>query len=121
MVGLVAAALLAGFLFMPKGSSDLEEEKVETGDITTFYSFSGTVEAKNRKTMMSDAAMQIKEIEVKVGERVEKGDVLMTTLGLCFSSSNSFRDLVRSKMSNFLLSMRGYLKKSANKERAICW
>ncbi|MEH7748583.1 HlyD family efflux transporter periplasmic adaptor subunit, partial [Neobacillus drentensis] len=51
----------------------------ETGDITTYFSFSGTVEAKNRKTMMSDTAMQIKEIEVKIGERIEKGDVLLTT------------------------------------------
>ncbi|MFB5196064.1 efflux RND transporter periplasmic adaptor subunit [Neobacillus sp. KR4-4] len=79
VVGLIAAVLLTGFLFMPKESGDLEEEKAITGDITTYYTFSGTVEAKNRKTMMSDTAMQIKEIEVKVGEQVEKGDVLLTT------------------------------------------
>lgn len=79
LIGLFASALFTGYLFMPKGASDLEEEKAETGDIITYYSFSGTVEAKNRKTMMSDTAIQIKEIEVEVGEEVEKGDVLLTT------------------------------------------
>lgn len=79
IVGLVVAALISAVLFTPKGSGDFEEEKAQTGDITTYYSFSGAVEAKNRKTIMSEAALQIKELKVKVGDQVKNGDILMET------------------------------------------
>lgn len=50
-----------------------------TGDITTYYSFSGSVEAINRQTAFADKAMQIKAINVSAGQKVMKDDVLMTT------------------------------------------
>lgn len=49
------------------------------GDLTTYYSFSGSVEAKNRETVFADKAVQVKEIDVEEGQAVKKDDVLMTT------------------------------------------
>jgi multidrug efflux pump subunit AcrA (membrane-fusion protein) len=79
IVGLVTAALVSGVLFKPKGVDASEKEKAQTGDITTYYSFSGSVEAKNRKTITSNAPMQIKEIKVNAGDQVKNGDVLIVT------------------------------------------
>lgn len=79
IIGLFIAALVSAVLFTPKGLADYEEEKAQTGDITTYYSFSGAVEAKNRKTIMSEAPIQVKEIKVKTGDQVKSGDVLLIT------------------------------------------
>lgn len=48
-----------------------------TGDITTYYSFSGNVDTKNRQTIMSDKMMQISDIYVHEGDIVKKDDVLI--------------------------------------------
>ena len=53
------------------------DAKVE--DITTYYSFSGNVETKNRQTAMSQKVMQIAEIKVKEGDTVKEGAVLIKT------------------------------------------
>jgi multidrug efflux pump subunit AcrA (membrane-fusion protein) len=79
IVGLIVASLISTLLFTPKGLGNVEKEKAQTGDIATYYSFSGAVEAKNRKTITSEEAIQIKEIKVKVGDQVKNGDVLMVT------------------------------------------
>lgn len=49
----------------------------ESGDITTYYSFSGNIATKNRQTIISEKVMQISEIEIAEGDSVEEGDVLM--------------------------------------------
>jgi multidrug efflux pump subunit AcrA (membrane-fusion protein) len=79
IIGIVAAALIAAAVFMPKGTGAFQEEVAETGDITTFYSFSGAIEAKNRETVMSEKAMQISEVKVKEGDKVKRGDSLLET------------------------------------------
>ncbi|MDR6120426.1 multidrug efflux pump subunit AcrA (membrane-fusion protein) [Bacillus sp. SLBN-46] len=79
IVGLIVASLISAVLLTPKGIGNVEKEKAQTGDIATYYSFSGAVEAKNRKTVTSEEAIQIKEIKVKVGDQVKTGDVLMVT------------------------------------------
>ena len=56
-----------------------DEVEVKAGDIRTYYSFSGSIEAKNRQTIFSDQAMRIKEFEVKKGDIVKKDDVLYRT------------------------------------------
>lgn len=56
-----------------------DEVEVKAGDIRTYYSFSGSIEAKNRQTIFSDQAMRIKEFKVKKGDIVKKDDVLYRT------------------------------------------
>jgi len=79
LVAIIIISIVSMVLFPPKGSSDFEEEKAQTGNITTYYSFSGAVEAKNRKTIISEAPMQVKEMKVEPGDKVKSGEVLMIT------------------------------------------
>ena len=58
---------------------DSKEVIPTKGDLTTYYSFSGSVEAKNRETVFASKAMQIKDIKVEEGQIISKDDVLMTT------------------------------------------
>lgn len=53
-----------------------DEIEVKTGDIKTYYSFSGSIEAKNREVVFSEQAEQVREFKVEVGDIVEKDQVL---------------------------------------------
>jgi HlyD family secretion protein len=54
-----------------------ESETASLGDITTYYSFSGNIEAKSRALIMSDRNMQIDAILVSEGDVVSEGDKLL--------------------------------------------
>jgi HlyD family secretion protein len=78
----VAIILFAVSFFMRPALSGYENVKAKIGNITTYYSFSGNVDTKNRQTVVSDKVMQISSLNVKEGDLVTKGDVLFkTTLG----------------------------------------
>jgi multidrug efflux pump subunit AcrA (membrane-fusion protein) len=77
--GIVAVGIISSVLFTPKGPGAFEKETAQTENITTYYSFSGAVEAKTKKTIMSEEVMQIKEIKFKAGDQVKEGDVLLVT------------------------------------------
>jgi HlyD family secretion protein len=70
--------LIAAYFLRPKRVS-YESVTAKTGDITTYYSFSGNIQAKNRQTVMSEKVMQVSELEVKEGDTVKEGDLLMKT------------------------------------------
>jgi HlyD family secretion protein len=75
IIGIICAVV---FLKQPKTTS-YESVVAKTGDITTYYSFSGNVETKNRQTVMSEKVMQISAINFKEGDTVKEGDVLIET------------------------------------------
>jgi len=75
VVGAVVFAVVS--IGNAKGAYD--EEKVLRGDITTYYSFSGVIEAKNHDEILADKAMQIKEVLVAEGDKVKKDDELFKT------------------------------------------
>lgn len=81
-IGLIVVIVI-GMLALPilfrKGNSNYTEVIPQKGDITTYYSFSGSVEAKNRQSVLADRIMQIKDIKVEVGQVVKKDDVLIVT------------------------------------------
>ncbi|QFF98409.1 HlyD family efflux transporter periplasmic adaptor subunit [Psychrobacillus glaciei] len=79
ILGLVILGVLCARLLMSRGLSGFDEETVKSGDITTYYSFSGVVESKNRQNVMSEKVMQIDQIKVKEGDKVKKDDVLLKT------------------------------------------
>ncbi|MDX8288724.1 HlyD family efflux transporter periplasmic adaptor subunit [Metabacillus indicus] len=79
VIGFAVAGAAAAPLFMPKGQAVYKEVSAENGNLSSYYTFSGTVEAKNRKTVRSDAAMQIEEMKVEKGDAVKKDDVLLET------------------------------------------
>lgn len=76
LIAIVLLFLAAGYLTR-QGRTPYESVNAKTADITTYYSFSGNVDTKNRQTVMPDKAMQISEIEVKEGDMVKEGDVLL--------------------------------------------
>lgn len=73
----------AGAFFLPKIGApkevELDELEVKSGDISTYYSFSGSIEAKNRQIIFADQAVQIKEFNVEIGDIVQKDDILYKT------------------------------------------
>lgn len=80
IIGVCIAALLGAFAaFRPK-SGNSTEVTPKKSDITTYYSFSGSIEAKNKQAVFADKAMQIQEIKVEKGQVIKKDDVLMTTV-----------------------------------------
>jgi len=70
---------IAAILLMRPTPTSYESVDAQTGDITTYYSFSGNIETKNRQTVMSEKVMQVSEINVKEGDTVKEGDVLISS------------------------------------------
>ncbi|TGE38934.1 HlyD family efflux transporter periplasmic adaptor subunit [Desulfosporosinus fructosivorans] len=79
VIGLLAVASGITLYAMPQKTS-YTEVKTTTGNLATNYSFSGSIEAKNRQTVFADKTMQIKTIKVQEGEQVSTDTVLMTTI-----------------------------------------
>jgi HlyD family secretion protein len=77
IVIVVIAAIL--FIASRRNRTNYTDVSTTTGNITTYYSFPGTIAAKNSQTLYADKAMQIKAINVTAGQSVKKDDVLMTT------------------------------------------
>ncbi|KPU44790.1 multidrug resistance protein MdtA [Oxobacter pfennigii] len=81
VLGLLTAAFVLNRIFMPR-STLYTEIKASTGGLETYYSFPGSIEVKNKETVLSDRNMQIKSIKVKEGDRVSENTVLLTaTMG----------------------------------------
>ena len=79
ILGLLAVALAISIYAMPK-KTNYTEIKATPGNLATNYSFSGSIEAKNRQTVYADKAMQIKEIKAQEGQTVSTDTVLLTTV-----------------------------------------
>jgi len=75
----IAAAGIAVTLLMRPAPTSYESVDAKTQDITTYYSFSGNVETKNRQTVMSEKVMQVSDIKVKEGATVKENAVLIKT------------------------------------------
>jgi multidrug efflux pump subunit AcrA (membrane-fusion protein) len=78
MIGLLIITIAAAAIFLPKGTGAFQEEVAETGDIMTYYNFPGTIDSKNRETIISEKPMQIDKVNVEQGDQVKSGDVLLT-------------------------------------------
>lgn len=79
LAAVVVIGALGLFAASRRRGADYTSVTAKTGDITNYYSFSGTVAAKNSQILYADKAMQIKDVDVSEGQSVKKGDVLMTS------------------------------------------
>lgn len=79
IAGILAFLVIGALALLLTRQQSVEYESVtaQAGDITTYYSFLGNIEAKNRQTVMSEKAMQLSEILVEEGDLVEEGEVLI--------------------------------------------
>lgn len=85
VIGLIIGILVVALgivLYMKPGKINYTEVKAVNGNLSTNYSFSGSIEAKNRETVLADKNMQIKEIKVQKGEQVSPDtNLIITTMG----------------------------------------
>lgn len=77
VIGVIAAVMIPRLGKAKDVAGD--EIEVKTGNIKTYYSFSGSIEAKNRQIVFADQPIQISEFKVKAGDMVKKDDVLYKT------------------------------------------
>lgn len=76
---IIAVVVTAARFILRPAHKSYESAKAKISNITTYDSFSGNVETKNRQTVMSEKMMQISDIKVKNGDIVKAGDVLIKT------------------------------------------
>ncbi len=79
IIGVLAVAAGITLYALPK-KTNYTEVQATMGNLATSYSFSGSLEAKNRQTVFADRAMQIKAIKVEAGQKVTTDTVIMTTV-----------------------------------------
>ncbi len=79
--GIIAAAVTGYIAYKAMRPSVIayKSVKAQTGDITTYYSFSGNVVSKNRQKVIAENLMRIEKIHVQKGDIVEEGSLLTTT------------------------------------------
>lgn len=77
IIGIIAAVMIPRFTKEKDIAGD--ELEVKSGSIETYYSFSGSIEAKNRQTVFADQPIQISKFMVNVGDMVEIDDLLYKT------------------------------------------
>jgi HlyD family secretion protein len=78
----IIAVIIAGisiYILTKPVQSNYESVEAKTGDISTFYSFTGNVGTKNRQTVIAEIVMQISTINVKEDDMVKTGDVLFVS------------------------------------------
>jgi HlyD family secretion protein len=73
----VVAAFVFRLTLRPQ-AANFNEETAKTQDITTYYSFSGNIQSKDSQIVVSKKILPIKELFVKEGDVVKKGDTLFT-------------------------------------------
>jgi len=73
-------AVIAGLFIIFRPAKEVSiQEMVQQKDVTTYYSFSGVIDVKQRENVIADSMMQIKRLYVKEGDKVKKGDILFQT------------------------------------------
>lgn len=77
---LILAAVGAYWVFsMRPAPSDYESVRARIGNITTYYSFSGNVEARYRQSIRATSPFKINRLRVNEGDAVKAGDILAET------------------------------------------
>lgn len=74
VVAVVAVVLLGG---NRQQASAVYQETAVTGSITSYYSFTGNVKVENSQSIAATASVTVREVYVKDGDHVLKGDRLL--------------------------------------------
>lgn len=70
---------LGAFLIFRPNAATLNSATVTKASIETYYTFSGNIASKNMQNVMASSVLQISELNVQEGDRVEKDTVLFKT------------------------------------------
>lgn len=105
VLAVVCAAILAGVLYLffkPDPLPQVGVAEVERDSITQTLDFSGTVSSVQKGTFIPIDGTKVITVNVKVGERVKKGDVLAT-----FDTS-SLNSTIAEKQKAYLTAVENY-------------
>lgn len=78
IIGLLVLATVIYLVVRPKDTS-YTEETAKTQDLTTYYSFTGNIEAKDTQKVIAMSATKITKVYVKEGDKVKEGTDLFKT------------------------------------------
>lgn len=83
IIGVVLVVIVVSVIACSMSSTSplYAEETVTQRDISTYYSFAGTVSSKNKQDITADTIMQVKTCHVKIGDKVKKDQKLLTLNG----------------------------------------
>ncbi len=73
----IVLALAAGALMRPADTALYAETQVKRGEISTTYSFTGSLAAERTQTVTAAAADRVKNLYVEANAKVEEGDKLL--------------------------------------------
>lgn len=75
----IIIGIVVSFVQCSKKATEMlfEEDEVAVRDIQNYHSFNGTISAKNEQVIYPEVAAKVKEVKVKKGDQVKKGDVIM--------------------------------------------
>lgn len=73
----IVLALAAGALMRPADTALYTETQVKRGEISTTYSFTGSLAAERTQTVTAAAADRVKNLYVEANAKVEEGDKLL--------------------------------------------
>ena len=79
LIAVVAIVLFLSTVVMKPTAEAYKEYSAKIGDITTYYSFSGSVETQHRQTVVSNVQMNVSDVYVQVGDTVQQNDTLLTS------------------------------------------
>lgn len=77
VIGLIVLALAGYALFSPGAEMAYSQTQVAMGDISTTYSFTGSIVAPRTQTIAATAAGKVKDVYVEANQQVEEGDRVM--------------------------------------------
>lgn len=79
VLGVVLLALIAAWFFKPRNPLDgYDTETVQARNITTYYSFTGTLQPAEQETVTAERSGTVETVHVQEGDRVEEDDILVT-------------------------------------------
>lgn len=77
VLAVIVLALAAGLLKSPADNTIYSETQVTRGEISTTYSFTGSLSAKRTQTAVAAASDRVKDVLIEANQSVEKGDKLI--------------------------------------------
>ncbi len=80
-VALAILVVLAYFLFPRSELANYDATTVKTGNIATYYSFSGNVSADIRETYIAQMPMEVNKVYFQKGDAVEEDDTILSLTG----------------------------------------
>ncbi len=84
IIGIIIVVVIAGAIGISRMGKNkgkfttVKSASVTKGDIKSYYSTTATIKSKNSKDYYAPDQAKVKAVNVKVGDKVKKGDVLVT-------------------------------------------